>query len=324
MIWVYDDVTRCWKTGISGNKIVGLLIDQLNRRYSAYIQAKKHIVVDQQIRAFERSNREAWDPDEEKKHKETVYKEARKFLEKNNIFMRLNPDQRKKFLDDMRNYSARYEVQDFNPYGHLLPMKTLHCLNVFTYETEEMKPFHYFTSSINAELLANGHADLFEIEKWFLEIASGNEEKAVYLKRIAAYMCTMLVHDRKLFVLKGTGKNGKGLFKAFICALLDGPPGSDPRWKFMPQAWWTKKMSGMENAEAASPESYMTLNKACLYTDDMDRCPIDANKVKTIVAAEQRSARTLWGNPITIRPTAKVMWTSNYVPDGPGNDNAYW
>lgn len=322
LMWVYDEDTRCWKWGTAGNKIVGMLVDILNKKYLAYMTARRQILVNKQLGRINRNR--GIGEEEKKKAVAVVYKEARKFLEKNSILIKATPDVRKRLIDDMRFFSAHREVKDFNCFPHLVPMKNSQCLNVFTMETEEMQWWHFFTSVLDAELLPTTHPDCVVINEWFKEISSGCKDKAQYLKRIAGYMFTMLIHDRKLYVLKGTGKNGKGLYKAFICNILNGPEGSEPRWKPFKQSFWEKRPGGAENAEAPSPEAYQMRDKSVFYTDDMDRVLIDACKVKRIVAGEPQSGRTLWGTSIQIKPTGKILWTSNFIPDGPGNDNAYW
>jgi len=66
------------------------------------------------------------------------------------------------------------------------------------------------------------------------------------------------------------------------------------------------------------------LYKSIYYTDDLDRTPIDSSKVKRVAAAEKMSCRCLYSNPIVVRPTGKIMWTTNFFPNAPGDDHAYW
>lgn len=80
----------------------------------------------------------------------------------------------------------------------------------------------------------------------------------------------------------------------------------------------------MTGPEQATPESYELQNKTVYYTDDIMPIPLDANKLKRIVAGEEQSGRPLWGKPGSIHPRGKVLWTSNFDPNGPGEDNAYW
>lgn len=322
-VWVYDEETRVWRNGARGNRVVGMLIDRLNGLYNAYLNTKKQITVDNEIKAFGRSNRDASQEDSEA-FVVKVYEDARVFIEKHTNIIRVASAARGKILEELKQYTVREELSEFNPFHFLLPMKNGQALNVFTLETEEIRPTHYFTGVLNAELIAYTHPEVKEIEGWFWEVSTGNPDKARYLKIIAGYMMTMSVHDRKFYVLKGTGRNGKGLFKQFLLNILDGPDGSEPRWKALKPGYWAQRATAGESSESASPEAALMLHKSLVYTDDMDQCLIDAGKVKREVAGEPKTARQLYGNPIQFRPTAKILWTSNFVPNGPGNDQAYW
>lgn len=323
LVWVYDESTRIWKCGESGSVIVGKLIDKVNRDYAAYIQAKKKIVVDSQIAVYERQNPSATREAVEE-FCEKIFSDARKFVQEHLQIVKVTPAARSKILGELRSFTVHREVQEFNVFPHLIPMRNRMYVNVFTCETGDIAAEHYFTSVVDAEMLPESHPDLQEMRDWFFEVCSGCKEKCLYLMRLSGYFFTFLIHDRKFYVLKGSGKNAKGLYKAFVTNILNGPEGSEPRWKSLKQNFWEKKGSHSESPEAPSPEAYELMNKALYYSDDMDRVSIDACKVKRIVAGEPQSARTLFAKPIQVKPRGKILWTTNFFPDGPGNDNAYW
>ncbi len=52
--------------------------------------------------------------------------------------------------------------------------------------------------------------------------------------------------------------------------------------------------------------------------------PLDTSKLKRTVGGEDGSGRGLYGKPVDIQIRGKVVWSSNFDPDGPGEDNAYW
>ena len=327
-VWVYDEDSRVWKTDQRGTRVVGMLIDRVNSRYNAYLNERQQLIMNELIAA--RDAAMAREGKEETKEQKEAYKEGlitdgRKFLSEHSNIIRLSATTRGKIIDEIKQYRVREEVSAFNPHEFLIPMKNLSCLNVFTLETEEIRPNHFLTGVLNAEILSDTSSpDFAEVDQWFLEIATGNQEKADYLKLLAGYLLTMSVHDRKLYVMKGTGKNGKGIFKQFLLNILEGPEGAESRWASLKPQYWAARATSNENPEGASPSTQKMLHKAVLYTDDMDRSHIDSCRVKRIVAGEPQESRKLYGNPIQFQPTAKILWTSNFVPDGPGNDHAYW
>lgn len=324
LMFVYDVMTRTWRSQGPGNRIAGRLVDDLNDRYAKYIATRVQKVTEHRLRLLQNQLEEDANLATIEKQKAKLKSDAVKFLAKNNSICPLTPSMRAEFLDKLATFDNRNEINDFNPIPYLIPLRNLQAYNVFTGDFVEMKKEHLFTSILDAEFLASDSPDCTLFDSWFLEIAAGDRDVAVYLKLIAAYCCTMLTHDRKLYVGKGSGKNAKGLYKDFLLKILEGPAGSEPRYKILPQTFWEKRTGGSGNSEGAKPEAYMMLHRSLFYTDDLDRVPIDSAKCKTIVAAEPQSVRTIYGKPVVTALTGKNLWTTNWVIDAPGNDNAWW
>jgi len=321
-LWVYDKVFRVWRTDAGGNGVVGGLIDELNERHVKYLQCYKKIVIQKQNNSFTRMNPTATQ-EEVEAFSVRIHSEARKFMQKNTPFIVLNSAARGKVLDDMKSYHIHNEIAKMNCVPNYIPMKNGKYVDVFTGEVADMEASHYFTSCVNAEIIPLGE-ETERLERWFLEIASGEVEKGIYLKRFAGYCFTFLVHDRKFLLLKGTGKNAKGAWKEFIMKISKGPEGMDSRAKNLLQNFWDKRGNANTSPENATPESYELNNKTFLYTDDIMPIPLDTNKLKRVVAGEDGSGRGLYGKPIDIQSQGKVVWTSNFDSDGPGEDNAFW
>lgn len=321
-LWVFDADTCVWKTDTNGNAIVGRLVDNLNDLYVRYLTCYKKVVTKRQIDAFSRAHVDV--PQEEADEFVCkVYDQARKFMSDNTPFISLSPAVRGKLVDDLKNYNIHREVAQMNCFPHLIPMKNRKFVNVFNGEIGDMRMEHCFTSCVNAEMIPMGD-ETARLEAWFDEIATGERDKATFFKRFAGYCFTFLVHDRRFCVLKGCGKNGKGAYKEFIMKISKGPEGMDSRGKNLLQNYWSSRGNANTSPENATPESYELMNKTFLYTDDIMPVPLDTNKLKRVVGGEDQSGRGLYGKPVDIQVRGKVMWTSNYDPDGPGEDNAYW
>lgn len=230
---------------------------------------------------------------------------------------------RGKLVDELRNFAVRDSVEMMNPFSHLIPMKNGMIYDVFTGDTCEIQPSHYVTSILNAEL-TDDEADVALISDWFVETSTGNVQKASFLKLISGYMFTFLVHDRRFYVFKGSGKNGKGIHKQFLVNILSGAFNTAIRWKALNQGFWEKKANANTGAEAASPEAFGMANCSMLYTDDIEKIQVDAGKLKRTVAGEPMSGRPLYGKPVVISPRGKVCWTTNHEVLLPGDDNAVW
>lgn len=321
-VYVYDESRRIWKTGVEGNMVVGQLVDKVNVDYNTYIQTYKQGVVDRQIAAYSRANPDATQ-EEAEVAVEKIYTEARKFVQKNNLLIKISPEVRSKLMSQLQSFKVTFELEHLNPIEHYIPMKNGLYFDVFTGETGEIKKDHYFTSVVNAER-TQSKEDLEYIKAWFDEISTGNAEKALTVKLLAGYMFTMLIHDRKFYVIKGSGKNAKGVYKQFILDILEGPHNSDARYKVLNSSFWEKRANQNTGAEAPTPEAFSLQNRSVLYTDDVERVVIDAGKLKKMVAGEVGSGRTLHGTPVVIKIRGKVLWTTNHTLDLNGSDNALW
>jgi hypothetical protein len=321
-LWVYDEWTCIWKTDMNGNAVVGVLVDDLNEKFVKYLTCYKKHVLARQIEAFKRANRDEPQPIIDK-HILELNQGARKFMADNTPFISLSPASRGKIMDDLKSFHIHREIMEMNCVPQLIPMKNRKFINVFTGDIGDMKKEHCFTSCVNAEVIPLGD-ETRRLEEWFLEIATGEREKAVFFKRFGAYCLTYLVHDRRFIVFKGCGKNAKGALKEFIMKISKGPEGMDSRAKNLLQNYWASRSNAVTSPENATPESYELMNKTILYTDDIMPVHLDTNKLKRIVGGEEQSGRGLYGKPVDIRVKGKVVWTTNFDPDGPGEDNAYW
>jgi hypothetical protein len=177
----------------------------------------------------------------------------------------------------------------------------------------------YFTSFCGAQICFD-HIQLRRIEDWFHEIAIGIPERAELFKRTAGYFFTMQTHDRKFYVLKGNGKNGKGLFKHFFENILQTR--LPHRMKNVDPSFWINPIA---QAERPSP-NVMALEGASLaYTDDMTDRPLDVSRLKSFTSHENSVGRAMYGRHsriVTLK--CKVLWTTNVTPNLHGDDKALW
>jgi hypothetical protein len=320
-LYVLDSENMVWRTGSSANAVIGKLFDSVNGKYSSYIQERQTFIMESEMKVLE--SRRDVTPQEKLIAQKRLVEDGRKFINKHKSLMTISVSARAKFVEDLRNFPVRMRVPEMNAKAHLIPMRNLQAYDVFTGETHGFQSRNLFTGILDAELTVDS-ADLKSVDEWFLEIATGNREKATYLQIISGYMMTFLMHDRKFYVMKGTGKNGKGIHKQFLVSILSGCRNAEPRWKALNQNFWERKANSNSSAEAPSPEAHGMLNKTLFYTDDIERVTIDAGKVKRVVAGEVMSGRGLYSKPVVIEPKGKILWTTNHTIDLPGNDNAAW
>lgn len=331
-VYVYDAALGIWAKGKKGNGVLGMLIDELNKKYAEYKHAllKAEYEEEIKIKLKEYEESEAYLEHKEKKRDNTKQKKitearknARKKQKKGNELIVISATQRVKLLDYLRSFGLANEADDMNIKTHLLTMSNLKTYNVFTGEIEDIQRENLHTGVMTAELSMDLE-DIKEIQEWFLEIACGDKEMVVVLQRVAGYMMTFLVHDRKGYMMIGAGNNGKGLFKALLINCLRGAFGTEEKWKAVKNKFWYKAgQSG--SAENSSPETMAIADKSLLYSGDMDsHKQICAQIYKQVIASEDMGARGLYIDASNIKPTGKVLWSINNVCNLEGTDNACW
>ena len=337
LLWVYDADRRVWQSGAGANMVVGRLVDTLNRKHDEYLSAQRRCLIEAQLWHYDHADSKGEDEEEEDQEGDVEAKRptsraaavtkyeamARKFIKENTPLLHFTPQARFKLMLDLRGYPIFVEVAQMNVYPNLVAMKNLQYIDVLTGATGDMERLHYFTHVVNA-VYNPEDAHIDAILGWFDEISTGDTEKALYLKWLAAYCFTFMMHDRKYILLTGTGKNAKGMFKEFILNVCTGPDGYNSRFKNLTQQFWAKSGNANTGAEAASPHTFELRNKTFLYTDDIAMVQLDTTKLKSFVAGEKQTCRGLYGDPAEIQPRGKILHTSNFDPSGPGEDQAYW
>lgn len=322
IIWAFNRETKTWTKEAAASGIVVGMITELNANYVEYIRDRQIQIAELEVARYRITAPDA-SAEDVRAMTNKLNKDGRVFILKNNAIIKVNAQGRAKVIEELRHANVPQVVDCMNPNPRLIPMKNGKTYDVFTGEESPIRRDSYFTSLLDAEITCD-HDDLNVIRDWFAEIATGDMQKNNYNKIIAAYLMTFFTHDRKFIVIRGVGKNGKGMFKQFILSILGGTQSTGPRWKAFNQLFWEKKSNSNGNAESASPEAWGMANATAFYTDDMERVMLDAGKIKRVVAGEAFSGRPLFGKPCTIMPRGTIFWTTNFLMDLPGGDNAAW
>lgn len=347
LVHVYDDEKRVWCTGRTGNAIAGKLIDSLNRVHAEYLDAQRRVFMDLAIARLDAAEggensdaedvddidvdeddedggrRKAAQPKTREEFIRDLERKARLFISKRTDFITFTSASRTKILAELAGCTVHTQVLQMNPFANLIPMRSGHYIDVFTGAIGDMERHHFFTSVVNAQFNPED-PNIPTILDWILEISTGEKEKAQYLKRIGAYCLTMLVHDRKFYFIVGNGGNGKGMFKEFIVIISKGPDGYEKRVKILNTNFWSSRANASSSAESPTPEAWAMRNATLLYTDEMGAVSLDSQKLKRVVGGEEQAARGLYGDSCDVKPRGKVAMTSNFDPNGPGDDQAFW
>lgn len=119
----------------------------------------------------------------------------------------------KEFKAIYKNLFGSFSVMDLNICDNLVPLRDGTCYDVFTDTIVPRTKEMYFTSMLSDVVKPTNRDDeCREIKAWFLEIARGREELAVYLMTLFGLVMTSLDIDRHFYVLVGVlGRNGKSV-----------------------------------------------------------------------------------------------------------------
>lgn len=326
-LYVFDSTTKIWVEGEAAKMIVGEMVDSINTNYGAYLYHAQREKINRSVEAKEvlmmlqRGTNPETDEDKAKVDAYRLKKEnaAKSFITKNKLFISMPATTRARLLQEIASFRCHQIVDTMDP-PHLIAMKNGSCYNVYTGQVRPIQKTDRFTSYCNAQL-SRDQADCKAIDDWFSEITCGNAQWAELFKRTAGYCMTHQTHDRKFYVLKGNGRNSKGLYKQFLARILEAP-NSPTRWvNLQPNFWEIQKN---QSAEGPSPVTASLINKTMYYTDDLTRFNINSGKLKSMVGHEPQSGRMLHSKQITFIPKGKVLWTTNNFPKIPGDDLACW
>lgn len=216
------------------------------------------------------------------------------------------------FRFDPRKYTQVYKfLKTQLPFSAKLENKNLIAVNngVFNSRIKQLEPFNpkYFITSKLATNY-NSHAinnysvikeTYFDVDKWFLSIANGDEE----LVRVLWEMINEAVnpnHTReKMAILYGEGNNGKGMFQAMLTNLI-----------------------GIENISTLTPHEFsgefkleMLQGKVCNIGDDISNKYLDdVSNLMSIVTGDPVAVNRKGKSVITVRFRLFNIFSANKLP----------
>ena len=146
------------------------------------------------------------------------------------------------------------------------------------------------------------------------DIMAGNENLINFLQRVIGYSLTGVIREHVLFVLYGTGRNGKSTFLNTIMAMLGAYAMKAPAELLMTSKYDrhpTEKadLHGRRLISAIETEQGRKLNEVL---------------VKELTGGDPIRARRMREDFWEFRPTHKVFLATNHKPVITGTDHAIW
>jgi putative DNA primase/helicase len=146
-------------------------------------------------------------------------------------------------------------------------------------------------------------------------IMDGNAELVGFVQRAVGYTLTGSTSERCMFILYGSGKNGKTVYLEGLRLLLgDGYTARTPTQTLMAKRGDT------------IPNDVARLRGVRLVTasETGDGHRLDEALVKDITGGDKLVARFMRGEWFEFAPTFKIFLSTNYKPRIVGNDDAIW
>ena len=111
-----------------------------------------------------------------------------------------------------------FSTTKMNHCKHLVPMNDGTCYNVLTDTIVPRTKEMHFTSQLADVIKSNTRDEECRmVKEWFLEVAKGREDLALYKKRLFGLVMTALKIDRHFYILLGVlGRNGKSTLFEFL------------------------------------------------------------------------------------------------------------
>jgi putative DNA primase/helicase len=177
----------------------------------------------------------------------------------------------------------------------------------------EARPEDYITRCANLSFDASAQCPAWRA--FLATVTGGDTDLMTYLQRVAGYVLTGSAREEVLFVLYGTGQNGKSTFRQMLHDLLgDYAMGADAGLLM------TRQASGSATPERARLKGMRLVSINESAEDGM----LNEEGVKHITSQDTITARPLYAAPFDFIPSHKTFLTTNHRPVVRGSDQGIW
>ena len=201
------------------------------------------------------------------------------------------------------------ETFDQNPYA-------FNCKNGTMYldrgEFKPHKPGDYSTKCSN--FIYDIKATCPTWEKFLLQIMNQDKELIRYVQKVMGYSMTSMTSEQCMFILWGAGANGKSTFLNTLSNLMGDYAEHTQAETFM------KKQNESINNDVARLRAVRFVSTS--ETEQGKR--LSESLVKQVTGDDNMTARFLYGEFFSFKPTFKIFMATNHKPQIKGNDFGIW
>jgi putative DNA primase/helicase len=148
------------------------------------------------------------------------------------------------------------------------------------------------------------------------KVTNGNAELIRYMQKAVGYSLTGNTGEECLFILYGTGRNGKGTFAETLLHLL----GSYARTAQVDSLMLKSVSANSANPDIARLKGARVVNAA----EPQKNARLNESLIKQLTGGDTVTARFLYGKEFEYRPEFKLWINTNYKPQISGNDDGIW
>jgi putative DNA primase/helicase len=192
----------------------------------------------------------------------------------------------------------------------------LNCRNgLLDLETGQLLPHdrkHLITKLIDVEYLPSATCDLWL--KFLNEIMGGNQDLIGFIQRALGYSLTGDISERCIFILYGSGANGKTTLLSVLGEILNDYALQTPTQTLM-----TKHFEGIPNDVARLKGA-----RFVTATESETNQRLNEGLIKQLAGGDMVSARFMRGEFFDFMPTHKLWLATNHKPVIRGTDKAIW
>ncbi len=174
-------------------------------------------------------------------------------------------------------------------------------------------PNDIVTKRIGAEFRPTAECPLFL--RFIEEIFEDNLEVIPYLQRAVGYTLTASVEAQAMFILIGTGANGKSVFLNLLQALMGDYGTALPPHSIMQARFGNDKTDDLASLDG---------KRFVFATEGEAGDRLASAKVKRMTGGDMMSVKRLYKDYFNLKPEFKMWFGSNELPRIAGNDDAIW
>jgi len=193
-------------------------------------------------------------------------------------------------------------VHDLDADHHLLNVKN-GVLNLKTKELMSHDTSFLMTHQANAEY--NPDADCPRFKAFLKEITNGDEDYMRDLQLFFGYAMTGDVSQHAVFFLHGRGANGKSTLLRIVSSVLGSYAKTVSAEIFLPQ-------SRRSHDEVLADLFRLRMAVITEWNEDE---PLSSQTLKMLASEEEISARRLYSERFTFKPTHKIFVSTNHLPE---------